>query len=283
MKPALFDLVVAESVEDVTTRLAADEDARVLAGGQSLVPMLNLRLAVPSCLIDISRLPELTRIELDGAELVVGAMVRQSHAEASSQLRALCPLVAAALTHVGHPQIRSRGTVVGSIAHADPAAELPAVLLALDGTVEALGPAGSRRIAARDLYAGYYATTLEPGEFITRVRFPVAPERSGAACHELSRRKRDFALAGAVAQVSLAADGTASDVRVGLFGVGDRPERAAAVESALRGAAPTAEAIRAAADELQPVGDTAASKPYSARIAPVMARRALLQAVDGIS
>jgi carbon-monoxide dehydrogenase medium subunit len=284
MKPAPFDYVVAESVEDVAARLADDEDARILAGGQSLVPMLNLRLAVPSRVIDISRLAELGVIERDGDELVIGAMVRQSRAHASSEVRSLCPLIAETLIHVGHPQTRSRGTVGGSIAHADPAAELPAVLLALDGAVDVHGPSGTRTIAARDLYLGYYTTSLEPGELITRVRFPVAPERSGAGCWELSRRKRDFALAGAVVQVTLEPDGAVADARVALFGVGDRPERAEAVESALRGALPTAESIGTAADAWEPPSGAGEElMPYSARIAPVMARRALMQAIDGIS
>jgi carbon-monoxide dehydrogenase medium subunit len=197
-------------------------------------------------------------------------------------VRSLCPLIAETLIHVGHPQTRSRGTVGGSIAHADPAAELPAVLLALDGAVDVHGPSGTRTIAARDLYLGYYTVSLEPGELITRVRFPVAPERSGAGCAELSRRQRDFALAGAVAQVTLGPDGAVADARVALFGVGDRPERAEAVESALRGATPTAESIGAAAAAWEP-GAGEGTKPYSARIAPVMARRALMQAIDGIS
>lgn len=284
MKPAPFDYAVGESVEDVAARLADDEDARILAGGQSLVPMLNLRLAFPSCLIDISRLPELTVISREGDDLVIGAMVRQSRALASSEVRSLCPLIAKTLLHVGHPQTRSRGTVGGSIALADPAAELPAVLLALDGAVEVHGPSGTRTISAWDLYLGYYTTSLEPGEFVTRVRFPVAPQRSGASCSELSRRKRDFALAGAVSQVTLGRDGTVADARVALFAVGDRPERAQEVESALLGATPTAEHIRAAADAWEPPsGGAEVSKPYAARIAPVMARRALTQAIDGIS
>jgi aerobic carbon-monoxide dehydrogenase medium subunit len=282
MKPPRFDYVAPDDFDAAVDQLAADGDARILAGGQSLVPMLSFRFAQPTTLIDLSRLPGVNRIELRAGEIELGSMVTQAQALDSPEVAAACPLACDALRHMGHPQIRSRGTVVGSIAHADPAAELPAALLALAGVITARGPNGIRSIAAADLFRGMYATALEPDEIATHVRFPVAPPRSGAACVELAPRLGDFATAGVTCQLSRAADGSVADARVALFAVADRPIRLQAVEDALNGAEPGSETWRRAAqlamdgwtDRASGSGDGR----YRTRVVPVIVRRALASA-----
>jgi aerobic carbon-monoxide dehydrogenase medium subunit len=284
VKPPPFEYVEPPELDSVVELLAADEDARPLAGGQSLVPMLSFRLVYPTTLVGLRRLTELKRIERRDGELVIGAMVSQSQALRSFEVAAAAPLAHDALRLIGHPQIRSRGTVGGTLAHADPAAELPAVLVALGGAVTVHGPGGTRSIAADDLFAGFFTTSLEPGEVLVEARFPAAPPRTGAACFELARRPGDFAAIGVASQLSLAEDGSIADARVALFGVADVPVRARDVEQALIGRPPGSEAW-AAAGELATVGwskqaTDSEDARYRARVAPVLVRRTVSAAAE---
>jgi aerobic carbon-monoxide dehydrogenase medium subunit len=284
VKPPPFDYVATSSLEEaVATLQEHGDEAKLLAGGQSLVPLLAFRLARPSVLVDLNGVAGLDRLELVDGELVVGAMARQRDVERLPKLRERCALIPEAVELIGHVAIRNRGTVGGSLAHADPAAEWPAIAVILDAELELTGPNGTRTVAARDFFVSYFTTVLEPDEVLTRIRVPLPAGRTGSCFLELSRRHGDFALAGVGALVTLADDGTASDVRLGLIGVGARPVRPATAESALRGRVPDgaaiAEAAAAVADEVEPNGDIHASEEYRRHLATVLTRRALSTAV----
>jgi aerobic carbon-monoxide dehydrogenase medium subunit len=284
VKPPPFEYAEPEDLDAAVELLAGDEDARPLAGGQSLVPMLNFRLVYPSTLVGLSRLPGLNGIERRDGELVIGAMVSQSEALKSSEVASAGPLVREALALIGHPQIRSRGTVGGSLAHADPAAELPAVLLALDGAVSVHGPNGKRSIAAAELFQGFYTTSLGGGEILTEARFRVLPPRTGTACTELARRPGDFATAGVACRLTLSEDGSVAEARVALFAVADAPVRARAVEESLAGARPGDEAWTAAVARTCEGWDARAADSeearYRIRVAPTIVGRALALAAE---
>jgi aerobic carbon-monoxide dehydrogenase medium subunit len=287
VKPVDFDLHQPATVDEVLTLLARHaDDARVLAGGQSLVPLLNFRLARPGHVIDIGRLSALGNLDETPAGLVVGAMVRQSRAERSSAVGARCPLLAAALPWIAHPPIRSRGTVCGSLAHADPAAELPAVAVALDATFVAVSARGRREIAAADFYQGYLTTALRPDELLAAVRFPAAAPGTGAAFCEVSRRRGDFAMAGAGAQVTLE-DGAIADARICVSGVAAVPLRCAGSEQALLGSRADLGTLRLAADAaasiLDPADDLHATAGYRKHVAGVLLRRAVAEAYGSAS
>jgi aerobic carbon-monoxide dehydrogenase medium subunit len=278
VKPPPFDYAAPASLEEALGLLAGSDAAKVLAGGQSLIPLLNLRLAAPELLVDLRRVPGLDGIERSGAELIVGATVRQRRAERDPTVREAAPLLAEALRHVGHPQIRSRGTIGGSVAHADPAAELPAVLVALDGRVIARGPRGERDIAAADFFLGFLTTALFEDEILLAIALPAAPPRTGAACVEVAQRAGDYAACGAVAQLTLDGDGAVAGARVGLIGMTDRPVRARAVEDALEAGEGIATAARHAADGVDPVDDRRVPAAYRTHLARVVTRRALERA-----
>jgi len=273
--------VRAGTLDEAIAALAEHGDeAKVLAGGQSLVPLMNLRLAFPSVLVDLNGIRELEGVSVNGS-VEIGAMSRQLAVERS--VGAAAPLVAEALRHVGHPAIRSRGTFGGTVAHADPAAEIPAVLLALGGDVVARGPGGERVIAADDLFVTHFTTALEPTEILTRVRIP----RAGAGLRwgfaEVARRQGDFALAGVATTAEVDADGVCRSARIALFGVADRPVRASASEAALVGrrlddAGAVHDAEGPAADGLTPRNDVHASSRYRKDVVGVLVRRALQQA-----
>lgn len=283
MKPPLFDYVAATSVGEATAVLTADPDAKALAGGQSLVPMLAFRLVRPSTLVDLGQIPGLADIERANGSLRVGAIARQLAVERSPLAREACPLLVAALHHIGHPQIRSRATIGGSLTHADPAAELPAVAVALDAQLALEGVNGVRVVAARAFFQGVFATALQPGEVLTAVEFPAAVDGSGSACVEIARRAGDYALCGAVVQLTIR-DNVATDCRVALFGVGDRPIRAEAVETAIRGAAPTATTLREASalarDGIEPFDDVHATAAYRREVVATVVERALVKALE---
>ncbi|HEX9937697.1 MAG TPA: xanthine dehydrogenase family protein subunit M, partial [Longimicrobium sp.] len=280
MKPGPFDYHRAESVEHALELLQQHGwDAKLLAGGQSLVPAMNFRLSMPAVLIDLNRIAGLNHLRVDGGVLRIGAMARQHAAERSAEVAAAAPLIAEALPHVAHPQIRNRGTMGGSIAHADPAAELPAVMLALGARFRVLGPGGERTIAADDFFTGLFATALEPDEMLGEIEVPVAGPGSGHAFIEISRRHGDFALAGLAAQVQLDGSGRCSGARIALLGVGEGPALAIGAGAALQGADPTSDAIRAAADaardEVDPPMDIHASADYRRHLVGVLVSRAL--------
>jgi carbon-monoxide dehydrogenase medium subunit len=283
VKPSDFEYAAPDTLDEAIGLLAGDPGAKVLAGGQSLVPLLSLRLAAPSLLVDLRRVPDLADVERTNGEVTVGAMVRQRGAERDDGIRAAVPLMAAALRHIAHPQVRSQGTIGGSIAHADPAAELPAVLVALDGRVRVRGARGERVIAADDFFTGFLSTALAEDEIVTAVELDAAPAHTGAACVEIAQRAGDYALCGALAQVTLDGDRVAA-ARVALFGIGDRPVRARAVEAALTGEPATSAAVAAAAadagEEADPIDDPQVPAEYRLHLAEVVARRALEQAME---
>jgi CO/xanthine dehydrogenase FAD-binding subunit len=284
VKPAPFEYVAPTSVEEAIAALAqADDEAKVLAGGQSLVPLLAFRFAQPALLVDLNRIPELAYVrELPDGGVAIGAMTRTHELEVSPVLAARWPLAVAAAPYIGHRQIRNRGTIGGSIAHADPAAELPAVALATGATLVVRGPRGEREIPAREFFLGYFTTALEPDEVLVEIRVPAPAPRTGAAFVEVSRRHGDFALVGAAAQVTLNGAGVA-DARVTLVGVADRPVEVAAAEI-LRGGPVTEATAREVGEEasagIEPSSDLHASGAYRKEVAAVVVRRALLAAAE---
>jgi carbon-monoxide dehydrogenase medium subunit len=282
MKPADFTMHRPRTVEEALDLLARHEYAKPLAGGQSLVPLLNFRLARPEHVIDLDGLARLGELRRTATGLSIGAMVRQRHAERSRAVAADCPLLADALPWVAHPPIRNRGTIGGSIAHADPAAELPAVVRALDGTMRAASTRGTREIPAAEFFRTHLTSALEPDELLVEIDLPRAPARTGAAYLEVSRRLGDFALAGAAVQVTLAADGAVQDARICLSGVGEAPHRCIEAERLLAGR-PLDEALaraagEAARDGLQPTSDLHASAAYRQEVAGTLVERALPRA-----
>ena len=262
------------------------EDGKVLAGGQSLVPLLNFRLARPDHVIDIARVPGLNEIRLDpapGGGLVLGAMVRQAQAERSAAVAVACPLLAAALPHIAHPPIRFRGTVCGSLAHADPAAELPAVAVALDAVFVAISAGARREIPAAEFFQGYLTTALRPDELLAEVRFPAVSAGTGAAFCEVARRQGDFALAGVAAQIVIA-DGVITGARIAVSGVASTPFRSSEAEDLLRSGIggeaddAVARAAETIATAISPPADLHASSGYRRHLAGVLVRRAVTQA-----
>jgi carbon-monoxide dehydrogenase medium subunit len=270
------------TIDEALDQLARHGDeAKVLAGGQSLVPLMNMRLARPAVIIDINRIDALGYLREDSGVLRVGALTRQRAAERSPLVAERCPLLRDALHLVGHAQIRNRGTIGGSIAHADPAAELTAIVAALDGEVTVRSARGTRVIAAPDLFISYLTTSLDPRELLVEVRIPALPKDAGWSWMELARRHGDFALAG-VGVVLAARRGVVAEARIGLVGVGPTPVRAAQAERVLIGQTPSealwaeaAEAVRAA---VTPDGDIHASAEYRKHVSGVLAQRALREA-----
>jgi CO/xanthine dehydrogenase FAD-binding subunit len=283
MKPAPFDYVRPDSLAEACALLAADEDARVIAGGQTLVPMLAMRLARPATLIDILRLPELAGIREENGAILVGATTRQAQAERDALIRASVPMLARVLPWVGHPPTRNRGTVGGSIANADPSAEIPLVAVTLDAEIMLATPDGPSSIPADDFFIGPMLTTINPGECVSAIRFPVWPQaRVGVGFFEISARRSDFAFVSAAAQVALDDGGRCIKVALGVGGVGDRPMRLD-VSSLLGGHLDTnsvTDAINLAAAELDAMSDLHASAAYRRRVAVALSIRAIEQAND---
>jgi aerobic carbon-monoxide dehydrogenase medium subunit len=286
MKAPPFGYARPVTVEEAIGLLAEHgEAAKVLAGGQSLVPLLNFRLAHPDYLVDVSRLVELESIDARNGSVVIGATTTQREVERSPVLRDRCPLLAEAVGHIGHPQTRSRGTIGGSLAHADPVAELPAVVTALGGLLRVRGPGGDRTLAAGEFFATYLTTTLRPDELLTGVELPVWEGRVGSAFVEVCHRPGDFALVGAAASVTLDANGAVQRVGLALSGVGPVPFGASdLVSPGLVGVQPGPDALQAAADLVRdavtPSGDIHAPAEYRRHLAAVLTRRALAQAAD---
>ncbi|HTD47744.1 MAG TPA: xanthine dehydrogenase family protein subunit M [bacterium] len=257
------------------------EEAKPLAGGQSLVPLLTLRLARPAVLVDLHRLDELRAVRREGDALFVGALVRHRALERGDGVLADCPLLQEAAALIGNVRVRTLGTIGGSLAHADPAAEWPAVARALDALVLVRGPAGDRGVPAGDFFVGALVTALRPGELIVGVRLPVLGPGTGYAVEEFSRRAGDFAVVAAVAVVELAPDGTVARARVSLAGVGSIPQRLTETEAALAGRRPDPETLRRAAAHagaIEPEGDAHASAAYRRHLARVLTARALARA-----
>lgn len=255
MKPPPFAYESPESLDSAVAVLSeAGDDAKPLAGGQSLIPLLNLRFASPAVLVDLNRLVDLEYVRVDGDTLRIGALTRHSTVEHSRDVAEHHTLLAQAVRFVAHPQIRNRGTIGGTVAHADPAAEVPLVMLLSDARFTARSVRGEREIAARDFFLSVFTTALEPDEIITEVSLPIAPRRPGRArassFREFARRHGDYAIGGAAAVVELDADGVCTDARIGLLGAGATPvEAGAGARAALVGSPLTAESVHAAAHE----------------------------------
>jgi carbon-monoxide dehydrogenase medium subunit len=284
MKPAPFAYHAPEQLDEMLGLLADEErEVRVIAGGQSLVPMMNFRLAVPDALVDLRRVRDVhhLRREPDGT-LAVGAGVRQSAVLQEPVIRKGWPLLTEGARHIGHPQVRSRGTVCGSLVHHDPTAELPTLAVALDARMRIASARGTREVAAADFFVSHYEVALEPGEMLLEARFPPQPQPSGWSFKEVARRRGDFALVGVAALVEPDGDGRASSARLVLCGVGERPFQALDAEQAVAGEAVTgaliAEVERLVREAVQPAADIHASSEYRREAAGVLAARALAEA-----
>lgn len=280
MKPAQFAYHDPQTLDEAIALLQQyGGEAKILAGGQSLIPIMNMRLAKPKALIDLNKVPDLAYIREEGDTIAIGAMTRHSEVEKSALLARRQPLLVEAVRQVGHSQIRNRGTIGGSLAHADPAAELPAAMVCLDARFRIAGPNGEREVGADEFFVMYLTTCLEPEEILREVRVPVLPPSTGYAFVELARRSGDFALAGVACTLSLAPDGAVAGCRLALFGVDMKPVRATEAEAHLAGQAPSAaafaEAARLAREGIMPDSDIHATAEYRQELAEVLTRRAL--------
>ncbi len=285
MKPVAFAYHRPASLEEALAVLAQHGgDAKPLAGGQSLIPAMNFRLARPAVLVDLNRIGQLAYVK-DGGELHIGAMTRQGVAERDATVAREAPLLKEAMPYIAHPQIRNRGTIGGSLAHADPAAELPAVMLALDATLRLQSPRATRSVRVEEFYTGLFATALAPDELLVDIAIPRLPQRSGWAFLEVARRHGDYALAGVAAVVTLDDRGRCAEARIALLSVGEGPVLARRGARALVGEQPTPDAIREAAQaagakDIEPPGDIHASAAYRRHLTTVLTRRALERAFE---
>ena len=287
MKPAPFIYHAPSSLDEVLAHLTTyGYEASVLAGGQSLVPTMNFRLAQPSVLIDINRVPDLAYLRpADDGGLRLGAMTRQRAVERSTLVAERAPLLHETMPYIAHPPIRNRGTLGGSIAHADPAAELPAVMLALDARFRLRSQQAERWVSARDFFVGMFFTVREPVELLVEIALPPMPPRSGWAFREVARRHGDYALVGVAALVTLDERGQCRQARITLLSVGEGPVEAQEAARLLLGQQPTPEAVRAAAEaaatrDIDPSGDIHASAAYRRHLARVLVTRVLSQAFE---
>lgn len=285
MIPKAFEYYVANSVDEAADLLRRHgEDAKLLAGGHSLIPAMKLRLATPAVLIDIGRIPELAYIRVEDDGIRIGAGTSHHRLETSAALARLWPALTDAAATIADPQVRNRGTLGGTLAHADPAADMPAVMLALGAELAVRGPEGSRTVNIDDLFLTLFTTTLAPDEILTEIRLPRPAPRTGSAYRKLARKASDFAVVGVAAAVTLDETGACTAARVGITGVADLPYRAAGVEDLLVGRKPDDEALAEAAaravDDVDVVGDVHASVDYRRHVAVVYTRRVLAAAVE---
>lgn len=282
--PAAFDYHVAKTVDDAVALLEQyGDEAKLLAGGHSLLPTMKLRMAQPGHLIDLGRIDGLSYIREESGHVALGALTTYSKIERSDVLRRHFALLPEGTEQIGDQQVRNRGTIGGSVAHSDPAADMPGLVLALKSVIVAQGPNGKREIAADDFFLDLFATALEPNEVITEIRLPHLPSHSGSAYEKLANRASHYAVTGSAAVVTLAADGTVAAASVVITGASVKPTRASAVEAALIGKTPDEATIAAAAslaaDGLELVEDIHGSKAYRAQMTTVVTKRALTRAV----
>ena len=286
MKPAAFAYADPDRLDEALVLLAQEPDAKVMAGGQSLMPLLNMRLARPPLIVDIGRIAALKGLSVgDDGGLVLGAGLSHKRLSQAAEVRRHYPLWSEAASHIGHEAIRARGTLGGSLVHSDPAAELPAAAVAADATLVLQGDGGGRReVAAKDFFITYLTTDVAPGEVLVEVRVPPAPEGAGMAFVEVARRSGDFAIAGVAAIVALDAAGRVREARLALCGVGGAPVRPGEAEAGLVGQRPDKAAFEAAAKAVraavEPEDDIHASAAYRRHLAGVLAARALALAVE---
>jgi aerobic carbon-monoxide dehydrogenase medium subunit len=287
MKPAPFQYYAPTTVEEALEHLAQyGYEAKLLAGGQSLIPTMNFRLAQPAILIDLNPIPHLSYIQLDEeGELRLGAMTRQRQVERAPLVAAHAPLIYETMPYIAHLQIRNRGTFGGSLAHADPAAELPAVTTALEARFRVQSQSGERWLAANEFFVDLFTTALKPDEMLAEVAIPALLSRSGWAFAEMARRHGDYALVGVAAVVTLDEQGQCQKGRLVYLSVGDKPVEAQRAITLLQGQKPSAEAIRAASEvaaqeDIEPTGDIHATPAYRRHLAKVLARQTLTQAFE---
>lgn len=286
MKPAPFDYHRPGTLDEALSLLDRHgEDAKPLAGGQSLIPAMNFRLATPPVLVDLNDLHALGYIKNESSDLRIGGMTRQRYIERSDLVSTFAPLITETMPFIAHPAIRNRGTIGGSLAHADPAAELPAVMMALKASLVVTSKTGVREVPSHEFFTGLFRTAVRSGELLTEIRIPVQPGGSGYAFQEISRRHGDFALVGAAAVVQLNGNGLCSGARIALLSVGDRPMLAEQGTAMLIGQRPSPESIRAAAHatatrDIDPSSDIHASARYRRQLANVLTRRVLERAFE---
>ena len=285
MKPPAFEYHVADSLDQALSLLADyGDEAKPLAGGQSLIPLLNFRLARPAALIDLNHIDVLKGITRTDGVLRIGALTRQSTLERDANVRQFAPLVVETMPHVAHPQIRNRGTIGGSLAHAEPAAELPAVMITLGARLHVRSKRADRWLSADEFFTGLFATALQTGELLTTVEIPTLPERTGFAFDELARRHGDFALLGVAAAVTVDETGACRDARITLVNPGAGAERMQRAASSLIGRPIDDSAARAAGEiaaaDITATSDVHASPAYRRQLARVLTRRTLLRAFE---
>jgi aerobic carbon-monoxide dehydrogenase medium subunit len=276
--PAAFDYEVAESVEHALDLLGEDPDAKLLAGGHSLVPALKLRIARPSRLVDIGRLSELAYVRDGGTHLAIGALTRHTAVQRDPLLQEHCPIVSTTAGMIGDPQVRHRGTIGGSLAHGDPASDMPAVMLALGAELVVVGKGGERVVPAAEFFTGVFETAVGAAELLTEIRVPKLGESTGWAYRKYHRRAQDWATVGVAALVHRG-NGSPVGASVALASMGGTPLRARAVEDAIAAGATPADAAEHAADGTEPSSDTAASAEFRMHLARVLTRRTLLEAM----
>jgi carbon-monoxide dehydrogenase medium subunit len=288
MKPAPFEYHAPDTLDEALVLLAEHGTAaKPLAGGQSLIPAMNFRLAQPSVLVDLNRIDELSYIRAGDSGLSIGGMTRHRRLEQSTDIGRLAPLMSRAMPFVAHIAVRTRGTLGGSLAHADPAAELPAVIVALDGVLLLRSSTAARKLKASEFFLGLFTTALEPGELLVGVDVMPHPAGTSFAFEEVSRRHGDFALAGVAASVTRDSNGVCTGARIALFGVADRPVLALTASNALVGTRPTAARIRDAAEasaraDFEPTSDIHASSDYRRHLAAALTARAVTRACTSL-
>jgi len=275
--PAAFDYEVAESAEHAVELLGDDEDVKLLAGGQSLLPAMRLRIARPTKLVDIGRIRDLSFVRDDGDTIAIGALTRHRDVVESDVLRTHCPIVSYAASLIGDPQVRHRGTIGGSIAHGDPASDLPSVVLALDGEIVVRGAAGERTIPATHCFMGVFTTAIRPGEVVTEVRVPKLGPDTGWSYEKMHRRAQDWATVGVAATVERS-NGSLGKATIALTNMGGTPLRATAAEEAIAGGASIEDAAAVMAEGTEPPSDQAASSEFRKHLVRVLGRRALQEA-----
>jgi carbon-monoxide dehydrogenase medium subunit len=278
MYPGDFEYAAPTSVQEALDLLSQNPEAKVLAGGHSLLPLLRIRLASPPMLIDIGKIPELKGIHANGS-VTIGATTTYREIETSAELAQALPVLVESVHHIGDPAVRNRGTIGGSIAHADPAADLPALVLALNAEMQVVGPSGSRTIAADEFFVDMLQSAIEPGELLTEIRFPPMPAGMGAAYEKFKHPASGYAIVGVAAMVHRGNDGAISECRIAVTGAGPKAQRARAAEDALRAGADAATAAERASDGLDFIGDISASEEYRAHLTRVLTKRALIRAL----
>jgi len=279
MYPSDFEYAAPKTVHEAVSILQQNPEAKLLAGGHSLLPLVKIRLLSPPMLVDIGRIPELRGVRSNGGT-VIGAMTTYTELAGSDELRRSLPVLAECAAKVGDPAVRNRGTIGGALAHADPAADMPAVILALGATMKLVGPNGERSVAADDFFVGMLESAVEPGEVLTEIEVPAMPAKMGAAYEKFKHPASGYAVVGVAVMVHKADDGSVSDCRIAVTGAGPKAQRATAAENAVKAGASAEDAAALAADGLELIGDVYAGEEYRAQLARVLTKRALGRALQ---